>query len=85
MALPVLEKFRMPVSERYLTVNAAARFLGVAPNTLRNWDRAGAIPDRRHPANNYRLFAVADLERIRDEIERSGTYPTGWQRPNRPR
>ena len=27
----------------YLTVKAAAEFLGVCPSTLRNWDRAGKL------------------------------------------
>jgi len=72
-------------SGAYLTVKAAARFLGVAVNTMRSWDRAGVIPVRRDPRNNYRLFALADLEKVRDEIERTGTYPSGWQRPRWPR
>jgi hypothetical protein len=38
----------------------------------------------RHPKNNYRLFAVVDLERIRKEIQATGTYPSGWQRPKHP-
>jgi len=68
-----------------LTVKAAARFLGVAANTMRSRGRAGVIPVRRDPRNNYRLFAVADLEKVRDEIEQTGTYPSGWQRPRWPR
>ena len=75
----------MVQTQELLTVKQAARFLGVADNTLRNWDMAGAIPVRRHPKNNYRLFAVTDLERIRRQIQTTGTYPTGWQRPRRPR
>jgi len=72
----------MGESGGYLIVKAAARFLGVAANTMRSWDRAGVIPVRRDPRNNYRLFAVADLEKVRDEIERAGMYPSGWQRPD---
>ena len=68
-----------------LTVKQAARYLRVADNTMRNWDAAGAIPARRQPKNNYRLFAVADLRRIRKAIQATGTYPTGWQRPARSR
>jgi MerR family transcriptional regulator, copper efflux regulator len=47
----------MPVStslEEYLTVKAAAAFLGVCPSTLRNWDRTGKLKPRRHPMNRYR-------------------------------
>ena len=68
-----------------LTIKQAARFLGVADNTLRNWDMAGVIRVHRNPKNNYRLFAIADLEYIRKEIQATGVYPTGWQRPRRPR
>jgi DNA-binding transcriptional MerR regulator len=75
----------MPKPTNLLTVKQAAQFLGVADNTMRNWDGAGAVPICRHPTNNYRLFAVADLERIRRKIQATGTYPTGWQRPRRPR
>jgi hypothetical protein len=39
----------------------------------------------RNPTNNYRLFKKTDLEQIREEIRASGTYPSGWQRPRRPR
>ena len=75
----------MTLVGEYLTVKRAARFLGVAENTMRNWDMAGAVPVHRDPKNKYRLFAVADLERIRKEIQTTGTYPTGWQRPRWPR
>jgi len=68
-----------------VTTKQAARLLGVCCNTLRGWDLAGVIPVRRHSKNNYRLFAVADLERIRKEIRATGTYPGGWQRPRRPK
>lgn len=72
----------------YLTVKAAARYLGVAANTLRNWDRDGKIPVFRHPISKYRLFKKKDLDAVLREIERSGAYPTGWsstQRRPRPK
>jgi MerR family copper efflux transcriptional regulator len=48
----------------YLTVKEAAAYLGVAPATLRNWDRAGKLTPCRHPVNSYRLYRKEDLERI---------------------
>lgn len=75
----------MALVGEYLTVKQAARFLGVAENTMRNWDVAGAVPVQRNPKNNYRQFKKTELEPIRKEIEASGTYPRGWQRPRRPR
>jgi len=52
--------------------------LGVAPNTLRNWDRTGKIHVYRHPINNYRLYKRSDLEALLATIERprpSGSGP----------
>ena len=48
----------------YLTVKAAAEFLGVCPSTLRNWDRAGKLKPHRHPMNRYRLYRRAELEAV---------------------
>ena len=50
--------------EKFLTVKAAAAFLGVCPSTLRNWDRAGKLKPRRHPMNRYRLYRRAELEAV---------------------
>jgi MerR family copper efflux transcriptional regulator len=48
----------------YLTVKAAAAYLGVSPSTLRNWDRAGKLSPQRHPINRYRLYRRVDLEAL---------------------
>ena len=45
------------------TVKAAAEYLGVAPNTMRNWDRDGKIRTRRDAANR-RLVPLAEVERL---------------------
>jgi DNA-binding transcriptional MerR regulator len=50
--------------EEYLTVKAAAAFLGVCASTLRNWDRVGKLKARRHPMNRYRLYRRAELEAV---------------------
>ena len=73
----------MPGLEEYLTVKEAAEFLGVAANTIRNWDLAGKIPVYRHPINSYRLFKREDLEEVLRQIEDSGRFPTGWKRPRK--
>jgi len=59
----------------YLQIKAAAALLGVAPNTLRNWDRTGKIQVYRHPVNNYRLYKKADLQRLLASIELTATPP----------
>ncbi len=55
--------------DRYLTVSQAADLLAVAPNTVRAWGAAGKLTEYRHPVNNYRLYRLADVERLRKMIE----------------
>jgi len=54
----------------YLTIHDASTYLGVSPNTLRNWGRDGKVPMHRHPINKYRLFKRSDLEEILKQIEK---------------
>lgn len=55
----------------YLRVKEAAKYLGVSPNTLRNWGRDGRIEEHRHPVNNYRLYRRTDLDRLLKETAKS--------------
>ena len=70
--------------DEFVTVKEASEFLGVSPNTLRNWHRDGKIPVYRNPISNYRLFKRlfkrTDLEDLLKQIDESGEYPTGWKR-----
>ena len=50
--------------DEYLRIKKAAEYLGVSPNTLRNWGRDGRIIEHRHPVNNYRLFKRRELDQI---------------------
>jgi len=52
----------------YLRISEAAEYLGVAPNTLRNWERAGKIVAHRHPVNAYRLFKREELDALLDQV-----------------
>ena len=54
----------------YLRISEAADYLGVSPNTLRNWERAGKIVAHRHPVNRYRLFRQQDLDTLLNQVER---------------
>ena len=51
-------------------ISEAAEYLGVSPNTLRNWERAGKIVAHRHPVNRYRLFSQQDLDAVL-QVERT--------------
>ena len=55
----------------YLKINEAAKFVGVTPNTLRNWEKSGKISVIRSPLNRYRLYKKEDLERLLKNIEDS--------------
>jgi len=48
----------------YLRISEAAEYLGVSPNTLRNWENAGKIVAHRHPVNSYRLFKQDELDAL---------------------
>lgn len=64
----------------YMTIKEAAAYLGVAPNTLRNWGASGKLKERRHPMNGYRLYTKAELDRLVQRVKRSSTG-----RPRKPR
>ena len=51
-----------------MRVAEAADYLGVSPNTLRNWVNAGKIAAVRHPVNAYRLFKREDLEALLKKV-----------------
>ncbi len=59
----------------YLTIKGASAFLGVSPNTLRNWERAGKLRTYRHPVNKYRLYKQAELEQFLMAVEQSVEKP----------
>jgi len=56
---------------RFLTVGQAAEVLSVAANTVRAWGAAGKLTEYRHPINNYRLYKLADIEKLQLRIENS--------------
>ena len=53
----------------YLRISEAAEYLGVSPNTLRNWENAGKVTAHRHPVNGYRLFRREDLDALLKQVE----------------
>lgn len=53
----------------YLKIKEAAEFIGVTPNTLRNWEKENKIMVYRNPQNLYRLFKKEDLELLLSNIK----------------
>ncbi len=47
-----------------LTVAAVARRLGVAPSTLRTWDRRYGLGPSAHTAGAHRRYSPADVARL---------------------
>jgi DNA repair protein RadD len=55
----------------YLTVQQAARYLGVSAQTLRRWDAESKLRSVRHPTNGYRYYKRSDLEPLKLEYVRA--------------
>ena len=55
--------------KNFLRISEAAEYLGVSPNTLRNWENAGKIVAVRHPVNGYRLFKQHELDVILRQVQ----------------
>ena len=55
----------------YLTIKKASKLLRVTPLTLRNWEKKGFLMPYRHPANNYRLYRLDQIEVFLRKIELS--------------
>lgn len=53
----------------FVSVKEASEILDVAPNTVRAWGADGKITEYRHPANNYRLYKKAELEKLLKEVD----------------
>lgn len=53
----------------FLRISEAAEYLGVSPNTLRNWENAGKIAAHRHPVNGYRLFKQEELDALLRSVQ----------------
>jgi DNA-binding transcriptional MerR regulator len=50
--------------EEQLTVSAVARRLGVAPATLRTWDRRYGLGPSTHEVGEHRRYCAADLSKL---------------------
>jgi type I restriction enzyme M protein len=62
---------RLPLnSAEKVSLAEAATLLGVSKATLRNWDNAGKLSAFRHPINGYRLYDIAELRELQEQLGR---------------
>ena len=66
-----------PQTDVTLTVAAVARRLGVAPATLRTWDRRYGLGPSGHSAGGHRRYSVLDMARLESmqRLVKSGVSP----------
>ncbi len=53
------------MSKTLMTIGAAAKSAGVAVDTVRYYEREGLLASATRTASGYRVFAAADVERLR--------------------
>lgn len=58
-------------ASEFLSIGAAADYVGVSRQTLRRWDEEGQLRAVRQPGNNYRRYRRADLEPFRLEYRQA--------------
>jgi excisionase family DNA binding protein len=66
-----MDKGPLQLEKDYLTIQQAARYLGVSAQTLRRWDAEGKLKSVRHPGNDYRYYKRSDLDPLRLEYQRA--------------
>ena len=59
-----------PMKNKLVTIQDAAKILGVNPETLRRWDRKGKFKAKRHPINGYRLYDASDIQELLKKIQK---------------
>lgn len=59
----------MSIDETLYTISETAKILGISTQTLRRWDKNGKFPSSRHPINNYRVYNIDSINRLKDELD----------------
>lgn len=59
---------RPSLNERTYSIQEAAGFLNVSPQTMRRWEREGKITSARTPGN-HRLFTTKDIQNIKASLQ----------------
>lgn len=71
----------MSQNDTFLQVQEAAEFLGVSPNTIRNWGRDAKVPEYRHEINNYRLYKKSDLLKLLHRLRKPRRSSSELRKP----
>ena len=58
------------MTNKLITIQDAAKILGVNPETLRRWDRKEKFKAKRHPINGYRLYNEKDIKALLKKIQK---------------
>lgn len=53
-----------------MTISQAAEYVGVAPLTLRNWDKSGKFQAVRNPLNGYRMYDKDELDNFLVQLKK---------------
>ena len=56
------------MNSNYITINEAAKFLGVSIDTLRRWDKSGKLKATRQQKNGYRYYPRETIELYLQDI-----------------
>src|SRR5688572_8881589 len=69
---PLHELQDLIAGRRLLKVGEVAEILGVSsPTTIHNWVKRGVFPSASITVGGHRLFRLADVIALRDEIDRT--------------
>ena len=66
---------------RLLRVNEAARELGISEAWLRRAEQRGRIPRARRDVNNWRVYTMEDVARLRRALFPEATVDEGTDGP----
>ena len=64
-------------------INAAAELLGVSTSTLRSWERRLGYPNPSRTPGQHRLYALDDLEALRDALVETGNISSAVEMARR--
>lgn len=69
---------------RYFTINKFSKIVGVTPQTLRNWDKAGKLKPHHTTENGYRYYSEEQLKQVLRTKPKSKTI-VGYCRVSSPK